>query len=59
MVIANDCITAEILSKHPGQLWYDLPFPVDEGGTVIKKVSVVASRGVEVNNDTSQISTPT
>lgn len=41
------------------QLWYCLPFSVDEGRTVIGKVSIVAGGGVEVNNDTSQISTPT
>lgn len=59
MLIAKYSITTVILLNHSGQLWYCLPFSVDEGGTVIRKVSIVTSRGVEVNNDTSQISTPT
>lgn len=59
MLIAKYCVNAVIMSKHSGQLWYCVPFSVDEGGTVIRKVSIVASGGVEVNNDTSQISTPT
>lgn len=59
MLIAKYCITAVMMSKHSDQLWNCLPFSVDEGGTVIRKVSIVASGGVEVNNDTSQISTPT
>lgn len=59
MLIAKYFVTAVIMSKHSGLLWYCLPFSGEEGGTVVGKVSIVASGGIEVNNDTLQISTPT
>lgn len=59
ILIAKYWVNAVIMSKHSHQLWYCLPFSVHEGGAIIKKVSIVASGGVEVNNDTLQISTPT